>query len=280
MKVGFHVSIAKAFYLAINRALNLTCDTFQVFTGSPRMWQERMIPDSEYEEFQKRVKESKLSPIFAHTPYLHNYSSPNPELLEKSQNYLEKALVKCEKLTIPYLVIHCGSHKDTSVKEGIQRISKVLSTALSNIANDVMILLENESGAKNSVGSTWEELASIIERVDGSKRLGICFDTCHAFVNGYDLQSDTKVEQTLMEFEENIDINRLHLIHANDSKGDIGSHLDRHAHIGQGYIGLKGFKAIVNHSTLRDLPFILETPRKSIEDDLKNIQTLRGLQHP
>ncbi|MFX1512220.1 MAG: deoxyribonuclease IV [Promethearchaeota archaeon] len=282
MKAGFHVSIAKSFALSVNRALDLTCDTFQIFSKSARTWKEREVPENEFLEFQQKVQESHISPIFAHSPYLPNYSSPDPELLEKSQKSLQNDLIKCEKLKIPYLVIHCGSHKNTSVQEGIERITNVLNNTFSQVSNDVKILLENEAGTKNSVGSTWEEIAKIIDGVEEENRLGICFDTCHAFVASkqYDLRDKKKVNRTLKNLEEFLEIDRLFLIHANDSKGDLGSHLDRHEHIGQGYIGLSGFKAIINHPILRDIPFIMETPRKTKEDDLRNIQTLRNLQEP
>ncbi|MEM1666608.1 MAG: deoxyribonuclease IV [Nitrososphaerota archaeon] len=268
--LGAHVSIAGSIDKAVDRAVEIGCiGTFQIFTRNPRGWKFKKLNPEEVRLFKEKVRAKEFSVPVGHMPYLPNIASPSKQLFTKSLNVLTAELERCGELGIKFLAVHLGSHMGKGIDVGIQKVTEACRTALEKVQNDVVILLENMAGQKNSVGSKFEELRKILDSIGDERRVAICFDTCHAFAAGYDLRNEDAVEKTVEQFDNVIGIKHLKVIHINDSKGELGSHLDRHEHVGMGMIGEKGFRAIFHHKALRNLPFILETP----EDKRGNFRT-------
>lgn len=277
MQVGVHVSIASGIDKAIDRSLEIGCNTFQIFTRNPRGWKYGDLRDNDVKNFQSKLKSSDLSTPLIHMPYLPNIASPVDETYGKSVEALTAELIRSSILTIPYVVTHVGSHLGSGKPRGMKRVISACNNALEKSPSNTMILLENTAGTKNSVGSTFEDLKAIINNIEQKDRVGICLDTCHAFAAGYDLRTKQDVNITMQLFDDVLGINLLKAIHLNDSKGNLGEGLDRHEHIGMGYIGEKGFKSIFKDSRIRDMPMILETPidiRGDQKGDLKKVREL------
>jgi deoxyribonuclease-4 len=277
LRLGFHVSIAGSIDRAVDRAKEKGCNTFQIFTRNPRGWKFKELVEDEVNEFVKKVAQYGIDQPIAHMPYLPNLASPKDDLYEKSVQSLIFDLERCGRLNIPYLVTHLGSHLGAGEKVGWTRIINGCNKALKQVSNSVMLLLENTAGQKNSLGTTFEDLKYIMTQIQLNERVAICFDTCHAFAAGYNLRNKDAVRETLNRFEEVIGFERLKVIHLNDSMGGLGCRLDRHEHIGLGYIGEEGFRAVLHHAVLRDLPLILETPIDSRRDDDGNLQKIQEL---
>ena len=277
LKIGCHVSIAGGHEKAVLRAEDIGCDTFQIFTGNPRGWSAKEIDEESTQKFISKLKESEIGPVIAHMPYLPNFASPREEVYEKSCAALLREIERCSILKIPYLVTHLGSHLGEGRKEGIERTVQAIVNAFDSGKNDVMILLENTSGTKNSIGGTLEDIGKIMDGIGRNKRLGTCFDTCHAFAAGYDISTEKGLFDTLSDYDCLIGLENLKVIHLNDTKGECGSRLDRHEHIGLGKIGDDGIARVVNHPVLSKLPFILETPVDERRGDKENIAHVREL---
>jgi deoxyribonuclease-4 len=277
LKVGVHVSIAGSLDRAVDRAVALGCDTFQIFTRNPRGWRRRRLGEAEAQEFAGKLGASGIGPAVGHMPYLPNLASPKRAVYAKSVRALRAELATCDRLGIPYLVTHLGSHLGTGAEAGSARVIEAIDSALSEGSGNVMLLLENGAGSKNGVGATFEEIARIADGVGPKGRVGVCLDTCHAFAAGYDLRDESSLGETMDEFERTIGLGKLRVVHINDSKGGLGSGVDRHEHIGMGRIGDGGFRAILRHRALRGLPMILETPLDGRRDDLEDLRWVRGL---
>ncbi|KAF5436570.1 deoxyribonuclease-4 [Candidatus Methanophagaceae archaeon] len=277
IRVGVHVSIAGSIDKAVDRAIEKDCDTFQIFSTNPRGWKIRELKEIEIERFIEKVKHSGIIPPVDHMPYLPNLAAPSNEVYDKSVAALITELRRCETLQIPYIVTHLGSHRGSGKPAGFLRIADALNTAFREVDNEVMLLLENTAGTKNSMGTTFEDIRHIIDDIEHQDRIGVCFDTCHAFVAGYELRTAEALNATLLLFDEVIGLNRLKLIHLNDAKAGLNSRLDRHEHIGLGYIGEDGFRVILKDDRIRALPMILETPVDTRRDDKENIQKAREL---
>ena len=278
MQIGCHVSISGSIDKAVDNAVERECSAFQIFTRNPRGWNAKELIDSDIKNFKKKLEISKIDRFAtcAHMPYLPNLSSPKKDGFEKSVKSLIEEVERCGKLGIPYLVTHLGSHLGTGEEEGIKRLVKGLTQA-GETKNDVMILLENTAGQKNSVGADFEQLNEIFMQLKPAKKFGICLDTCHAFVSGYDLRTEKNVKETFNEFEKHVGIENLKILHLNDAKGEIGCNLDRHYHIGLGNIGEKGMEAIIKLTVKKKIPIILETPIDDIRDDFENIRIVKEL---
>ncbi|MFH2112856.1 MAG: deoxyribonuclease IV [Candidatus Bathyarchaeota archaeon] len=275
MKLGFHVSIEGGVDRAVNRAKELGCSTFQIFTRSPRMWKHRELEEGEVQAFKLKLRDSGISPVFSHMPYLPNLSSPKDDMFRRSVETLVVEAARCRLLDIPYLVTHLGSTLGSGYEAGVERIAKAFSHLGSG---SPMLLIENTSGKRNEVGSTFRELRDIIDSTEGL-RLGVCLDTCHAYARGYDVKSEEGFEATIDEFDEIIGLRNLHLVHLNDSKGPRGSRIDRHEHIGLGEIGDDGFRNILS-SRLREAPMVMETPadeRRGDGENMMKVYQLAGL---
>ena len=285
-KIGFHVSIAKGIQNSVSNAVEIGCTAFQIFTRTPRGWVERKLVDTEIESFKTNLKKSGIqnNSIAVHMPYLPNLSGPVGEMYKKSLDSFTNELIRCSRLGIEYLVIHLGSHRGKGKENGISQLIKGCEFAMDNYKStyekklNVTILLENSAGQKNSIGSTIEELREILDKLP-KKGYGVCLDTCHALASGYDLKSAEACEKFVDRFHNVVGFEVLKFIHLNDSKGDVGSHLDRHEHIGLGKIGIEGFKSILNMNRLRNLPVIMETPVDSVRDNSKNLEVVLKLRN-
>jgi deoxyribonuclease IV len=276
VKVGVHVSIAGSLDLAVDRAKDTGCDVFQMFSRNPRGWAYKNLSDEDAAVFRSKVKTTGIIPV-DHMPYLPNLASPKPEIYEKSVATLVAELDRCGRLGIPYLVTHLGHHLGDGMAGGRMRVIQAITTALGESENKVMLLLENTAGEKNSVGSSFEHIRAIVDELPFPGRVGVCFDTCHAFAAGYELRTEDGLNETLAQFDEQIGITNLKVVHLNDTKGDKGSGLDRHEHIGRGFIGEDGFRRILHHKVIALLPLVCETPVDEQRDDRGNIQKVREL---
>jgi len=276
--VGCHVSIAGSIDLAVGRARELGCDTFQIFSRNPRGWKAKDLDQGTADAFRTAVSASGLGPVVDHMPYLPNPASPDDEIYDKSVAALTGELRRCDLLGIPYLVTHLGHHRGAGTEAGQERVVAAINRALTDAGeDDVMLLLENTAGEKNSVGSTFADLSRIMDGIDAVEKIGICFDTCHAFAAGYDLRTAEGIEVAFVEVDDLIGLRHLRVVHLNDSKGDLGGGLDRHEHVGLGSIGEEGFRNILRHPGVRSLPLICETPVDERRDDVGNIAKVREL---
>jgi deoxyribonuclease-4 len=276
VRVGVHVSIAGSVDLAVDRAKKAGCDVFQMFSRNPRGWGFLPLSKESCKTFRSKILSSHLLPV-DHMPYLPNLASPKSDIYDKSVAALASELERCSLLGIPYLVTHLGHHLGDGIAGGRERVVKAINAALKVSDNSVMLLLENTAGERNSVGSTFEHIRAIMDGINCQNRIGICFDTCHAFAAGYELRTETGISETMTQFDNAIGIHNLKMIHLNDTKGDLGSSLDRHEHIGMGYLGEGAFRLILHHPVLSALPLICETPVDERRDDVGNIEKVREL---
>ncbi|MDD1716059.1 MAG: deoxyribonuclease IV [Methanolinea sp.] len=277
VRVGVHVSIAGSIANAVSRAQKSGCDTFQIFSRNPRGWGYRDLATDEVQRFRDALVHSGLDPAVDHMPYLPNLATSREDMSEKSIGTLTVELLRCGQLGIPFLVTHLGHHTGESLADGRRRVIHAINTALDHADNRTMLLLENTAGEKNGVGSRFEDIIAVMEGIGERSRIGVCFDTCHAFGAGYDLRTRGGIEETLNRFDEVIGLAEIRVIHCNDSRGDLGSGLDRHEHIGLGSIGEEGFSLLFRHDLFRSLPLICETPVDDRRDDLGNIAKVREL---
>jgi len=271
MKIGFHISIGGSIDRAIDRAVAMGCNTLQMFSRNPRGWRSRKLDSEAVKSFRVKLKESEIWPVFIHTSYLLNLASPKMDVYQKSTEVLKDELSRAAELSVPYVVTHLGSHLGHGKRNGFKRIVDAINESFSAVENNVVLLLENTAGTRNSMGSSFEDIEYISSRIEDRKRVGVCFDTCHAFAAGYDLVSRGAVEHTLQRFDDVVGLENLKLMHLNDCKGGLGSKLDRHEHIGMGKIGERGFRNILK-SKLGQLPLILETPVDERRDDFENLR--------
>ncbi|MDD1700336.1 MAG: deoxyribonuclease IV [Methanoregula sp.] len=276
VKVGVHVSIAGSLDLAVDRAKKAGCDVFQMFSRNPRGWGFIPLSKESCDTFRSKIRSSNLIPI-DHMPYLPNLASPKSDIYNKSIAALTTELDRCEHLGIAYLVTHLGHHLGDGIAGGRVRVIRAINKALKESDNSVMLLLENTAGEKNSVGSCFEHIRGIMEGLENQNRIGVCFDTCHAFAAGYELRTESGIRETLLQFDEHIGINSLKIIHLNDTKGHLGSSLDRHEHIGMGFIGENGFRLLLHHPDISAIPLVCETPIDNRRDDAGNIAKVREL---
>lgn len=284
MRIGCHVSIAGGVEKSVHRAKKLGINTMQIFSKNSRTWQEKTYCKSEIFNFQKVLRKTDIYPIFIHASYLINLASPEEKIHSRSIEAFLEEMKRADQLLAntgtPFLIVHPGAHRGAGEVYGLERIIKAFQIILkesSALKLSTMVLLENTSGMGSSLGYNFSQLSYIMERVGYKDKIGICFDTCHAFAAGYNLAEERGIEDTLTEMDRIIGLDRLKVIHLNDSKHYLNSRKDRHTHIGEGFIGLEGFRILINHRLVKDLPFILETPKKSDEDDRRNISIVREL---
>ena len=278
VQIGAHVSISGSIANAITNASERECSAFQVFTSNPRGWHAKDLTDDGITNYKNNLSQSNIDRLatVAHMPYLPNLSSPEISVYEKSIHTMIREVERCDKLGIQYLVNHLGSHKGTGEDKGIQRLVSAL-TEVVKTNKDVTILLENTAGQKNSVGSDFTQLAEIFFGLKPASRFGICIDTCHAFAAGYDLRNEKNVKDAFEKFDSEIGLKHIKIIHLNDSKGELGCHLDRHEHIGLGHIGETGLGQVVKLANKNKIPIILETPIDERRTDFENIRKAKDL---
>jgi len=280
VRLGSHMSISGGLDQAPLRGRQAGCDTIQVFTKSNRQWAARPLGDREVEGFKANLAATGIGPVVAHDCYLLNLAAPRPALWRRSVAAFRVEMERAERLGIPYLVTHPGAHLGAGVAEGIVRVAEALNRLHAALpAARVQVLLETTAGQGSSLGRRFEELAAILARVERADRVGICLDTCHVFAAGYDIRSAEGYRQTLRELDGCLGLRRLKAIHLNDSVQGLGSRVDRHAHIGEGRLGLEAFRLILNDRRLARIPMILETPKDHdfVKADRRNLGRLRRL---
>ncbi|MFP5222111.1 MAG: deoxyribonuclease IV [Acidobacteriota bacterium] len=275
--MGAHESAAGGLHTAFERIRQVGGTALQIFTRNQRQWTAPPISPEEAREFAAAWTAWGDFPVASHASYLVNPASPDETLWKRSVAALAQELERCRVLGIPWVVLHPGSRTGSELEEALARAAACVDAALETAegpGEPPMILLENTAGQGSALGGALAELAGITALSRNPERLGLCLDTCHAFVAGYDLRTAAGLDAALA----GLDLSRLKLVHLNDSKGGLGSHLDRHEHIGQGGIGLEGFRAVLNHPVLARLPMVLETHKeKDLKEDVMNLATLRGL---
>ncbi len=280
MKVGVHVSKAGGLSRALQDAIDLKCDTIQMFAGSPRSLRQSVIDEDEASAFRLGLAEEHIKPLVVHAPYLLNLASPKEATHELSTRALADEITRCRSLGADCLVFHPGNHLGSGIEAGIQRIAaaiiKACDIAELTRSDGLLLLLEMVSGAGTEVGWMFQHQRAIMDMAEDAP-LGICMDTCHMFVAGHDIATREGLGGTLEQLDRILGMSRVAVVHANDSVGALGSRLDRHADIGRGMIGEEGFRVILGNSKLRELPFVLETPKKSLEDDRRNLAAIRRL---
>jgi len=273
------MSVAGGTYRAVIRGHDVGCQTIALFSASPRVWRRPIIQNDDIELYQDQIAKTGIHPVIMHALYLVNLASTDPVLLDRSISTMLKELQFAETFGIPWIVLHPGSHKGNGLEAGIKCIARSLDTILqeSGTAN-VKIALETTSGSSHSIGGRFEHLRDIMGSTKSVDRLGVCVDTCHVFVSGYDIRTLESWHKTKSDLSKCLSLDKLAVIHLNDSKKELGSSLDRHDQIGKGHIGVEGFRAIVNDPDLQRLPMILETPKdKNGLWDRENLKLLRSL---
>lgn len=283
MRFGLHVSIAGGVVNAPGNAAAVGCEVFQMFTRSPRGGKAPALTPTVVKQFSGEIKKHKLAACYVHTPYYVNFASENNRIRFGTIAVVREELERASRLGASALMTHLGSYKEVGEKKGREMVVEGLEKMLDGYIGSTRFLIELAAGAGAILGDTFEEIADYIEQVEKKLpqyrgKIGVCLDTCHAFTAGYDVRTPAAVDATLKKFDEVIGLERLALIHANDSKADFGIHIDRHEHLGFGKIGRDGFAALVAHPKLQNIDFILETPKDGQEiEDLKLLKSLRKL---
>lgn len=279
------MSIAGGFHRAVERARSVGATALQIFVKSPRQWEASPLAQDGVRAFREAVAAAGLSPyLLAHASYLINLASPRPDLRKRSLDALAVEIDRCAELAVPYLVLHPGSHDGSGAEAGLRRLAAALDRVYRATARaargrrGVRVLLEVTAGQGNALGARFEEIAWVMQRSERGDRLGVCFDTCHAVAAGYEFRDRRSYREMLREFDSTIGLDRLLAFHLNDSVHGLGSHRDRHAHIGRGEIGLEAFRLILNDRRFRQLPMVLETPKgDDLAEDRLNLGVLRAM---
>ncbi|MFO7171305.1 MAG: deoxyribonuclease IV [Chloroflexota bacterium] len=279
MRFGAHMSIAGGLHRAFAQGQRAGCDVIQIFSKNQQQWRARPLTAEEIAQFRAEQEASGIRAELVHDSYLINLASPDDALWEKSTAAFRDELERCSALGIPYLVTHPGAHVGSGEEAGLARVAEALNRLFAEGAGPgVTVLLETTAGQGSSLGYRFEHLARLIERSTHPARLGVCVDTCHLFAAGYDIRTPEAYEATFAELGRLVGLERVRAFHLNDSQKGLGSRVDRHTHIGEGCIGLEGFRLLVNDARFAGLPMVLETPKgDDLEGDIKNLATLRGL---
>lgn len=279
MPLGVHNSIAGGLWMAVDRASELGCDAMQMFGRNPRAWAFKPVAKPERDLFIKRREEAGLKTVAVHTTYLINLCAPLDINYDKSVFLFKKELETAEGIDADCLVTHLGSPQDLGTEFAIKRIVQAFKEVKAEgLGKKTMILVENTAGGGYSFGSRLTDIGEILDAAESiGLKAGFCMDTCHAFASGYPITTEDEVDSFVKTIDKEAGLKRLRLIHLNDSRGALNSRLDRHEHIGKGKIGVGGFKALLNHAKLIDIPLILETPKKTPQDDPMNLSAVRKL---
>lgn len=279
-RIGIHTSIAGGVENAAERAYRLGCNTFQIFSTSPRQWQPYKLGRPQCEAMTRLRQKYDLKPLVIHSNYLINLAGTNMPFLKKSVEAFRSELERGLALCAEYLVLHPGSFRGGSREEGLVRVAAAITAASKGLdlaGAGLTILIENTAGAEFSLGGTFEQVAELLELLRNTVPVGACIDTCHIHVAGYDIVSEESRELTLQHLEQTIALKNVRVWHCNDAKAERGSRLDRHDHIGHGKLGLEVFRALLNDRRLKHAAFIAETPIDDPGDDLRNVEALKAL---
>jgi len=272
--LGVHCSVSGGLENSFTEAARLETDAMQIFTRNQRQWKAKPVSDDEQRAFSGEWKKSDVKLTFSHCSYLINLAAEVDDNRTKSIAALQEEVERCTALGLSYCVLHPGAAGSQEFSVAINKIAEGLNKVLdATKGSEVMILLENTAGQGTSVGGSFENLLEIRKLVPGI-RIGYCFDTCHAFVAGYDIRTEKGMKDTMKKFDDVLGLENLKAFHLNDSKGELGTHLDRHEHIGKGKLGLVPFKVIMNEFT--NVPKVIETPKEDDWDEV-NLKTLRSL---
>jgi deoxyribonuclease-4 len=276
MRIGIHASIAGDLTRALREAAELGCQTVQLFSRNPRGWRARPLDAREIRAFRRERERLGLDPVVVHAPYLLNLAATDPDVRERSIGALRQEIRRAVRLGAEYLVLHPGSAPGRSVEEGIRACARALRHATRGLRLDALtILLENTAGQGHQIGWRFEHLAALLEEV-GELPVGICIDTAHAFAAGYDLATEAGFLEMLAQMRATVGVERVRVLHLNDTRVARGGRVDRHWHVGDGNLGADAFRRILANAAFRTCPIILETPRRSAEDDRRNLARVRA----
>jgi len=278
INLGVHVSISGSIVNAPARARKLGCNTMQIFARNPRQWRKEPLSLAIVKDFRTAVRKAKISPVVIHIPYTLNLSAAKEKFYAITLREFVEDLQEADRLGAQYLVTHPGSHKGLSEEDGLRRVVGGLKNILRAVGPiKTTVLLENTAGAGQLLGANFAQLGNIIKGVGPARRIGICLDTAHAWSAGYAINRSRGLAEFIREIDVTVGLERVKVVHLNDTPVALGSRIDRHTHIGRGMIGRAGFKRIINHPAFKRAVFVMETPRESDRDDIRNINTVRGL---
>ncbi|MBD3264123.1 MAG: deoxyribonuclease IV [Candidatus Omnitrophica bacterium] len=278
INLGVHVSIAGSIHKSVGRAAGLGCTTMQIFLRNPRQWRKRKLNGEEIEIFRESMDREKIKPLVVHIPYISNLASNKRRFYKITIREFITDLKEADKLGAHFFVAHMGSFRGGTEILGLLRVANALNRILESTEKvKTSILIENTSGSGKWLGYNFSHFRFVLERLKQADRIGICLDTAHAWAAGYKIDTKSGVDNLLSDIDKKVGIKKLKIIHLNDTLIGLGKKVDRHADIGKGSIGKKGLGAIVNHPVLRNLPFILETPKTNEEDDIRNLNMVRSL---
>jgi deoxyribonuclease-4 len=274
LKVGAHVSVAGGVDNAVDRQVDVGGNCGQIFTHSPQVWQEPNVDGDVADAFRSGIADASLGPWVIHSSYLVNLCTPKDDLREKSVDAMQQEVDAADLLDVDFVNVHLGAHTGAGVDAGLDNAAAALDEL--DVPDGVTVLLESDAGSGTKLGGDFEHLARVVDA--SGQDLEVCLDTAHMFAAGYDLSTPAAVDETVAEFDDVVGLDRLRCIHLNDSKHECGTNKDEHAHVGEGYIGDEGMRAVVNHEGWRDVPFVLETPTedgRSYEWNVNRVRELR-----
>jgi deoxyribonuclease-4 len=273
------MSIRGGLHTAIERGLSIACQAIQLFLRNNARWKAKPRTPEELALYRETLAQSGIAPVVAHAIYLINLASPDAKIYDQSIAAFDEELARCHEANIPYLVLHPGSHRGSGLEAGIARIAESINRAYAaHPEYTVVTLLENTAGLGDTIGRTFEELARIAEQIEDPSRIGYCFDTAHALASGVEFRTPAGYAETWARFDEMLGLDKLRCFHLNDSQCDLGGVCDRHEHIGKGYVGLDGFRLLVNDPRFADMPMLLETPKgDDLLEDVENLARLYSL---
>jgi len=278
--LGAHFSISKGLHHALYVAEKYGCTALQIFTKNSITWQERTLTQEEIVRFDQAREQTGITSIASHTSYLINLATPERKKHAMSCNALKQELIRSSTLDISFVILHPGAHLGKGKDKGIEKIALSINEIFAQTPDiQIRLLLEAMAGQGSGLGHTFEQLALILEKIENKNRIGVCLDTSHVFASGYDIRTPESYRKTTDAFDAIIGLENLYVIHLNDSKKELGSRVDRHEHIGKGYIGIKAFKLLMNDMRFENVPKIIETPKQKDgpDTDKMNLNRLRSL---
>ena len=278
MRLGVHVSIAGGVDLAIERGVALKCDAIQIFNKNNNQWKAFAISDEVVARYKSNLKGCNIHPVVSHASYLINLATSDQALWEKSRDSFAEELERCDRLAIPYLVVHPGSHMGAGEEYGCARVAEALNEIYARKKIKCVATIEHTAGQGNHIGYKFEHLAAIRKGMNDKKKFAVCFDTCHLVAAGYDYSTPEKYAAMMDVFNKIVGLKTLKVVHFNDSKTPLGSRVDRHDHIGTGTVGKSGFRSFLTDARLTEIPGLLETPTDGTgKDEKRNLAALRKL---
>jgi len=274
-RIGAHLPVGKGLKSTADEAVKKGIEVLQIFLRNPRGRKARKLTDDELECFNNKIRDNDINPVVVHIPYICNPASIKKDLYQVAYDIIREELERCELVKAEYLVLHPGAYTTSSLEEGIKKVSTLLNRVLDDYSGRTIILLETMAGQGTEIGKKFGELNQILQNMKEKDKIGICFDTCHIYAAGYDCSSLEGINSIIQEMDKTFGKERVKLVHVNDSSYELGSRHDRHAHIGQGFIGKSGFKHLVKNDFFKKLPFILETDPDGQEKDIELLKNMR-----